>query len=278
LSKLAFKAYANAVNNTDISEEDRDLMKKQISDIKNKTIQMVESIAIDPTLNKTIFGNEYFSTQIIKSDNGDSAIKEALDNNLSIVNSTECLKKLRKYYNLSQDEQLAVIKTDSDPSLDIGNNNNTSTKVKIGIIDLETKQKLNYSICDTTISVEIPLKDNQVVNSTRYNEYKKDGIDIYNSTDPFFNSKCYSYSMNGYDTTLNMRRNNIYSNTSITCNQGCEYNGLNANNYVLCVCDPSTTSDHSVSNNFLQVVFESVSDINFDLVQCSNRVFNVTYN
>jgi hypothetical protein len=86
--------------------------------------------------------------------------------------------------------------------------------------------------------VKIPIQQNSSIDISMYNEFKNQGINLYDSEDPIYTSRCITFKnkTNGYDTTLNSRRLNLYPNRSVICNANCTFQGFDENNYVQCDC------------------------------------------
>jgi hypothetical protein len=216
-----------------------------------------------------------FTAQISSSDSKtqEEAIKLALENGLSIVNITDCLTTLRQHYGITDSESFIISKKD------INNSDSTSSKhVKIDIYSSTSKQKLDLSICENNqITVKIPLEADSVIDTDKYKDYKDQGVDIYDSSDPAFNTRCYSYQKDGYDTTVNNRINKIYSNTEIKCSSGCTYKGLDENKYIQCDC-PKVSINGEFVSNFLNTTLQTFSSINLDIVKCGGSALNVKFN
>ena len=102
--------------------------------------------------------------------------------------------------------------------------------------------KLDLCVCDNvTIKVEIPIIDRDSIALTKGKTIKeKEGIDIFNSKDPFFNDICIPYTdENGNDIILFDRKKDIYQNIKI-CSNGCTYDTIDYSTYkVICQCETS---------------------------------------
>ena len=115
---------------------------------------------------------------------------------------------------------------------------------------------------------------------TRFSLFEDKGVDILNSSDPFFNDICYTYSEGSSDMILSDRINEIYQNYSL-CDSGCEYEGLNSSSgTVSCSCDvdssDSDSDDDNDSENLKQIFLSLFSDSTFGVVKCYNRVFSTS--
>ena len=135
--------------------------------------------------------------------------------------------------------------------------------------------KLDLSVCDNvTIKVEIPIIDRDSIALTKGKTIKeKEGIDIFNSKDPFFNDICIPYTdENGNDIILFDRKKDIYQNIKI-CSNGCTYDTIDYSTYkVICQCETSkeTQTKNIKENNFL-------TKINLKPIVCYNLLTQWKY-
>jgi hypothetical protein len=225
------------------------------------------------TKHEGVSGNEYFSTQLLKGSEIELiSIQEAVRDGLSIVNIKDCLKQLEDHYNLSPDE-IGIVKTEFLLVIVRGQSN--TKNVMIELYSLKDKQKLDTSICkDRKMSISLPIvNDDEQLDMTRYQDFKNKTIDIYNPNDALFISRCYTYELDGYDTTINMRRNYLYANKTIQCNNNCTYTGIDENSYAQCDC--SELMDDVYSVIIIEYILQSVNHINLDIVTCIGQAFNV---
>ena len=111
--------------------------------------------------------------------------------NISNINIEECEKKLRLYYNISNNSSLLILK------IDIIEKGLFIPLIEFEVFNSKTKEKLNLNICKyIKIDINIP------VNIDEKNLFK------YNSSDDYYNNICYSYTTeNNTDIILKDRRN-----------------------------------------------------------------------
>jgi hypothetical protein len=277
-SNMAFLAYSMAKDNNKLSKGELKGLKELTTIISDKSNEYVKCLALNDKVTDSTLGDKYISTQIYRSNNLDEIAKNSLENGLTIIDIDECLKKLRTYHNLSDSESLNIVKTDTTSKLDDDIFNIGTKKVILSIYSLSDKKELNISICnDNSIKVKIPLKNVTSVITANYSKFKNESIDIYNPNDEIFISKCYKYTMNDFDTTVNFRRNKIFANKTISCNDQCTYSGIDLNGYVACDCNGiSSMDDVAYAPEFVNYVFDSYENLNLDIVKCLNRAFNVT--
>ena len=188
------------------------------------------------------------------------------------IDFMDCENKLREYYNLSDDSVLSVFQTEVTSS----NSQSLTNKVQYVVYD-ENNTQLNISICESEqIKISYAIKEGSDFNMTRYAFFEEKGIDILDSTDPFFNDICYTYSDGDSDVILSDRINEIYQNYSL-CDSGCEYEGLNSTaGTISCTCsatDTDDSDDDDESTNLKSIILSLFSDSTFGVIQCYKRVF-----
>ena len=188
------------------------------------------------------------------------------------IDFRECEQKLREYYNLGNDTNLTVFQTETTSS----NEKRLTNKVQYVVYD-ENNTLINLSVCeDQQIRVNYAIKEDSDFNLTKYSYFEDQGIDILNSSEPFFNDICYPYSDGTSDMILSDRINEIYQNYSL-CDSGCEYEGLNATTGVIsCSCSVSTddSDDDDTDDNLKDIILSLFSDSTFGVIKCHNLVFS----
>jgi hypothetical protein len=225
--------------------------------------------------NPQLLGDSFMTTQITKLDSEsikDSKI-QGIDNKLALVDISDCLKILKSYYNLTNEENLVLVTSDIGKSFTA--QYNKTNLVSFNIINSATGERLNTSLCND-IKIKTPIND-KGLNLTLYNQLKNDDIDVYNPNDKAFTSRCYSHidPRTGYSTTVNYRIENYYRNRSIICSKGCKYISSDNNNYAVCQCGGATKTNNKFINSVSDLFLTGVANINIDLILCYNQVFSV---
>ena len=196
------------------------------------------------------------------------------DEGSTSIDFMDCEKKLREYYNLSSNSTLSVFQTEIASS----NNKSLTNRVSYVVYD-ENNTQLNLGVCENQrVRINYAIKDDSNFNMTRFSLFEDKGIDILNSSDPFFNDICYTYSEGSSDRILSDRINEIYQNYSL-CDSGCDYEGLNSSSgTVSCSCevDSSDSDSDDDSDNIKQIFLSLFSDSTFGVVKCYNRVFSTS--
>ena len=149
-------------------------------------------------------------------------------------------------------------------------------------------QKLDLSFCQSKIKVTKNLESVEGLDIQTAKEFSKQGIDVFNAEDKFFNDICHPFnSKDGIDITLSDRRKDIFQNFTF-CQNGCSYEGIDFNLSVAnCICDASISQETSSEdtennnnekinlNNIVNSFTSSLLDFNFKVVMCYNLVFNM---
>ena len=188
--------------------------------------------------------------------------------NVSSLYLGECENILRDMYNLRRSDQLIIAKFDIEDKSEVTN------EVEYVVFDSKGN-KLNLSYCnDVSITIDYPITDPDRIGLSKAEEYyNEDGIDIYDSKDPFFNSLCYPYTnVNGNDIIIKDRRTDIYQNVSF-CEEDCTYLGVNyTKKKVRCECNKEHTSSIEINNNVKinkEAFEEAIKSVNIFVIKCT---------
>ena len=105
------------------------------------------------------------------------------------------------------------------------------------------------------------------------------GINIFNSSSPFFNDICFHFeSPNGKDVPLKERILTYFPNIKL-CDDGCQNRGIDREKYeVICECTFSNIINNNLINNvFTGEVIEIVREMNIEVLKCYQDVFKFEY-
>eukprot|EP00340_Litonotus_pictus_P002594 CAMPEP_0170522680 /NCGR_PEP_ID=MMETSP0209-20121228/8102_1 /TAXON_ID=665100 ORGANISM="Litonotus pictus, Strain P1" /NCGR_SAMPLE_ID=MMETSP0209 /ASSEMBLY_ACC=CAM_ASM_000301 /LENGTH=737 /DNA_ID=CAMNT_0010810315 /DNA_START=3940 /DNA_END=6150 /DNA_ORIENTATION=- len=246
--------------------------------------------------NTILFKGDTFSISI--QDNSEEANEQARENNLPIIDTQDCEKKLKEAGVLSQDDKLYTLNTIYDSHLLEENLNNQDFRIPSALSkssegvteELEgqiqsagkgiTTKIINSrgDVIDTTgicneFTVKIPINTNKY-NNTEYDKLLNElEVDLLNGTDTFFSDRCFKFSgENGTDVTLNSRRKEF--NVTSICSQNCEYQGLDEHGSALCMCSEPPTE---VSSSLAFSSFGPLQNSNFRIITCFSQAFNREY-
>jgi hypothetical protein len=252
-------------NKQNATKDDYKNLSNKQGDLRNFILTTV-----DPNIT-TIFGNTQFNTQIMLSNQEslNKANEISKYHNLTIINGTDCVKQLQKYYNIDSD---ILIAKSEEAVLNVNKSNNAN--VTIEYYDLQTRKQLNKSICksDKDEFMQPILMTPQ--ENAKYNKLKKEGIDMYNTHDPAFRTKCIPYvdPYTQYDTTLSYRLKNYFVNRTECLINNCAYTGLDAEGYIICSCDATSTNTANEGNHESQGfinVLSCAGQVNVKLIKIS---------
>ena len=185
--------------------------------------------------------------------------------NVTTINLGNCEIALKKYYNISNESDLYILKVESEQK-----------NTKYPIIEYEVfypinegkMEKLNLSICQgNKIELSIPI----ILN---------DNIEKYNPNSNYYNDICSkSESENGIDIILNDRRNEYINNNMSLCENNCifiEYNNINKKAKCSCNVKPILSLDFiELDKDILMNNFLDINKItNIEIMKCYKIVFN----
>lgn len=151
--------------------------------------------------------------------------------NISIIDFSECEKRLRDYYPfLSLINNKIII-----AKLDIFNPGSPTNQVEYLVYNNDGT-KLNISMCSTeNISLFLPIKNLKTQLNHGFQYYLTD-IDYFDPHHPFYNDYCYLYNNPNADIPLYYRRDHIFPNISF-CEITCYYSGIDyLTHRVNCLC------------------------------------------
>ncbi len=287
--QLPNKTLSNNVKSGDLSKEGL-VPSEKLKAIKN-IVNSLTALRIEETVkNKKnnnyyknssgYYGTDSFTIQIFDYDeannqNNSSLFKEEMVkefNNLQVKKKLsqfdfdKCSLELKKYYNFTS--SVLISKIDYDPKLlsrsCIGDAN-------IAYYSPVTGELLPFEkICNKTrLNIKFPIVDIEI-DKQDYDRYKLQGFNIYDSNSKFYSSRCFpleNETSHG-DITLNERHQNIYKNISMTCGDKCFFNEIDLNNYTVCDCEQSNSTQLFLE----KVVFDTYSSFNFDIITCIENI------
>jgi hypothetical protein len=273
-SNLAMSASKTALRNKLIKKFDEIVHKEMVKSVIDESLNFIKQKSLHSGSDMLI-GNDYINSQIYSSDNLSGMNTEALQNNLSVIDMSTCLENIREYYKLNEQDLLTIAKSEIDPNV-IGADDGNHTKfVDIHIYFPKDQQKMDLSVC-SHIKIKVPI-GNANINTTLYDQYRNQSIDIYDPDDPIFISRCVSYEKDGYDYTVNMRRKYLFPGAAISCSNNCTYRGIE-DSYIICDCAGLSGDDYNpYTPEAINYVFESYDSVNIGIVKCAGKGFNVLF-
>ena len=190
--------------------------------------------------------------------------------NLSKIDIGSCKEIIQEKYSLNN-EELVIIK------IDIYKPDYVSSQVEYLIFTLSGK-KIDLNDCSNVNIIITNYFNFSKINYELMVSLAEYGYDIFNPSDFFYSSVCSIYKNEfGTDVINLIRREEYYQNISL-CEEGCEYNGLNFDDYSFqCVCLFNTDidlSDRKRNFNIWNSYFKSpLSPSNLKVFKCYKYLF-----
>jgi len=232
--------------------------------IKNKTLNSTENIIVK---------GKNITFQLTDSEQQKNYTNNKLYNNISSIDLNECEEILKKEYGI---DKLTILK------IDIKRNDTPSTQVEYQVINSETDEILDLSKCvNVKINIYSPV-DLEPEYLDEIIHLKKQGFDIFNSSDSFYNDICSTYtSENGTDVLLKDRKNDFYNPNITLCEESCEYQSFDVDtSKVNCECETKTEVNSDVSetsfnpNILIENFYSFEKYTNYKVLKCYELAFN----
>ena len=171
--------------------------------------------------------NPGISINIYKSDINLNEIKNYDKNkNITFINLDECENKLRKYYNINDDQKFCIISVDIPSKF-----SNKSTNDFVYEIYLENGTQIkDLSPCyEDLISISSPIMNLDLVHFKEAVIFYSQGYNIHNLSSNFYNDKCTAAYINGNDIIIKDRIDDIYPYNVSFCPKSCRLNNTEIN-------------------------------------------------
>ena len=249
---------------------------------QNVNFNSLESNNFDILIKKYItgFNGSDFHVALYQSQNYTITIYKTMEclkelkMDSSIIDFSKCYKKIQKKYNL-ENRNLIVLISDFF-------NEKELVETYFNYFNPDTGELLSIgdSCIDMSFKIEKSLNYYQEINIEEAKFFDNQDINIFNSSDVFYNDLCYFFeSPNGKDVPLKVRLQLFYPNISF-CEEGCNNIGVNLTSMkAICECKLkellSNTEDASklIGLNFAEF-YESIS---LDVIKCYKTLFQSKY-
>ena len=248
-----------------------DFKKNEILSNLNDTITK-----IDKNTNYKIIGDDFIAIiiPIDYLDSNNTNNNKEIFSSSSYTNFTECEKKLRELYNIKSPRKITFVQIEL---------NNTDEDILVRQIEYQAyddnNNLLDLSPCESSnIQINYSFKDETKEGVDLINSFKKNGIDILDINDNFFNDVCFPYSDSEKDYTLNDRIQDIYKNYKF-CEKNCELVEVNYEEYkATCNCSIKREMNMKDSNFDAQIVQSEKKSNNFQILKCHNAFSSLKNN
>ena len=242
-------------------------------DFKQKIINMIKNQLIYGYLSELL--NEYLfkkKEDLIKKESDITYQLTSSENQknkeyteISTIKLNDCENKLKKAYNISENESLIIFKID-----------NIIPELNIPIIEYEIYHPITNAQLDLNICKESPIS---LLYSVNINE---DEIFKYDPNSDFYKDKCYPYTTpNGTDIILNDRKKEYNEKNLSLCEKDCTFIDYNKETKkATCECSPKTKLEELANiyinkDVLLNKFINFKSNTNFDVIFCFKTFFCV---
>ena len=249
---------------------------------KNVNFNSLESNNFDILIKKYItgFNESDFHVDFYQSQNYSITIYKTmeclkeLEMDSSIIDFNDCYKKIQEKYNL-ENRNLIILIADFFNEKKL-----VDTKFYFFNPDSGVILSIEETCANISFTIEKSLNYYQEVNIEEAKFFDDQNINIFNSSDVFYNDLCYFFkSPNGKDVPLKVRLQLFYPNISF-CEEGCNNIGVNLTSMkAICECKLkdllSKTEDVS---KFMGLDFEEFFEsISLDVIRCYKTLFQFKY-
>ena len=203
---------------------------------------------------------------------------QQLNLTFSIIDFGDCYSKIQKYYNITQNLVVFILKTSM-----IKNNKPITFYQFYSPI---TGKKLDITdICDENITIYENILSNVNLSSTLLSLALEQNINIFDLNDPFYTDICYHFKgLNGKDVPLKIRILSFFPNITL-CDDDCTMKGVNLTTMrAICNCKTNSFTDNYLLNNELvmssDIISNAISIINENnlaVLKCYKDVFVYKY-
>ena len=221
-------------------------------------------------------GDENVVFQITTSKNQLQALynNSLNNNNLSIIDISQCENKLKQAYNLNANDNLILLKKEKK------SNKPSEKDIQFEIYEPYNKTKLNISLCeDINANIYIKAELSEEINYA-FEKLKELGYDMFNINDPFYQDICTTFKSQGEtDIILSDRVNYIYNNDDIKCQNNCKLSKFSEEtNYLNCTCSVNEEINNMNQKFSAKKIYESFADVvkfsNYKVLKCFKLVFS----
>ena len=226
------------------------------------------------------YKNDYISLYIYKN----ITCLENTTGSAPQIDFGDCYQKVKDSYDIEDDLIISIIIID-----DYDSNRNSKPITTYAFSDPLSGKILNSSkVC---ANEKIVIQEDIKTLIEKIDDQKEDfilfctkqGIDVFNITDRFYNDLCYHFeSPNGRDVPLKDRISMFYPNITL-CDHGCENKGVDLETLkAKCVCAFNDLMNNelftdNVYGQSLEEIMDIISSLNIAVVQCIKDIFNVKY-
>ena len=205
---------------------------------------------------------------------------------LPTIDFGECYKKVKDYYNITEDLIIGII----DSYFNGNNSNSKNPETTYAFFHPEKGYNLNAS--DICKDIKIKMEEN-ILSIIDDNKtilfFAGQNVNIFNISNEFYTDICFYFeSWNNKDVVLKDRINYIYPNITL-CDSDCKNIGINLTSLTaICECsfrdlldisalDKDWISDNILVNEAINKIHELISLLNLEVMKCYKTIFDPKY-
>ena len=256
------------------------------------SIKQASSKPAITTPNATVISNSGSTSKLVE-DSSPSNLIETIATNFaspesvqsSIVDLSECIQLLKSIYNLKEEEDLWIIKSDTVKQISesyVGN------QVDYQIFSSSKGAILNSSECkahNLTVTVSNPFNASLLSNSfqKKVDSVISNGYDVFDSDSPFYRDVCTPFTNeNGNDVLIDDRKSDYFNEALQICENGCTFMQYNiSTNYYSCKCPVKDGINQEMESSYETKTqkldddfFKKKKNSNIEVFKCASQVFS----
>lgn len=196
---------------------------------------------------KTTSSYDYYKTDTFTVEfYTSSSVNQQSQSNSPFVLMDDCIKNLRIYYNITDDQEIPIQKITWNNVTQTDNTNTTVlSDLNYNFYHPITGEKLDITdVCKySSAQLRVPV-DINTLNLTLIDQFQPKRVNLYDSNDTFYESVCVSYvnDTSDSDVTVNQRRERVFPGISFKCSDGCTFTGFDEKYNQVCDCRSVNTS------------------------------------
>ena len=229
----------------------------------------------------------YYNNYVEKYENDDYLIYiynnlnslKNISNEATIIDFGDCYEKIKNVNQIEKDLIITTITIKEN-----NNNNRYSTKY---LFSNPITGEIIKNTSDICANDKIIMQENAMTLMNRFDKEKKEdiifltkqGIDVFNLSDRFYNDLCYFYkSPNNKDICMKDRISYFFPNISL-CEPGCKNKGVNLDNLrVKCECIFNDFMDNELIGSelgqSLGEIVKIIDSLNIEVIKCIKYIFD----
>ena len=214
-----------------------------------------------------VIAGSNFLAAVLSSD--DINHEELFKKGMASFDLGNCTDSLKDYYDIKKKESLIILNTQTTSQKNESDKNNVgqsslSKNNQLEVFD-KAGNELDLTVCNEEINFIQSLANEGMIDLNMVKIFVNHGIDVFDSSEEFFNDLCYYYDSD-IDIPMKDRRSLIFQNIK-KCQIGCEYGGVDSTLMAVnCKCNTSIVQKDKIN---ITDEFEEKGEVNFQNIKDS---------